>query len=37
MEVVDKIVAASGTDAMKQNPDNPVVMNKVKVMKRNDL
>jgi cyclophilin family peptidyl-prolyl cis-trans isomerase len=37
MEVVDQIVAISGTDQQKQNPDNPVVMKKVKVIKRNEL
>ncbi len=37
MEVVDKIVAISGTDEIKQNPDNPVVMKKVRVVKRNEL
>ncbi|MDZ7290129.1 MAG: peptidylprolyl isomerase [candidate division KSB1 bacterium] len=37
MDVVDKIVAAAGTDPMKQNPDNPVVMKKVRVVKRNEL
>jgi cyclophilin family peptidyl-prolyl cis-trans isomerase len=37
MEVVDQIVTISGTDEIKQNPDNPVVMNKVRVVKRNEL
>jgi cyclophilin family peptidyl-prolyl cis-trans isomerase len=37
MEVVDQIVAISGTDDIKQNPDNPVVMKKVSVVKRNEL
>lgn len=37
MEVVDKIVSTSGTDQVKQTPDNPVVMNKVRVVKRNEL
>ncbi|MGH7451624.1 MAG: peptidylprolyl isomerase [bacterium] len=37
MDVVDQIVAISGTDEVKQNPDNPVVMNKVRVVKRNEL
>jgi cyclophilin family peptidyl-prolyl cis-trans isomerase len=36
MDVVDQIVAISGTDEVKQNPDNPVVMNKVRVVKRNE-
>ncbi len=37
MDVVDKIVSTSGTDAVKQTPDNPVVMNKVRVVKHNEL
>jgi cyclophilin family peptidyl-prolyl cis-trans isomerase len=37
MEVVDQIVAISGTDQVKQTPDSPVVMNKVRVVKRNEL
>jgi cyclophilin family peptidyl-prolyl cis-trans isomerase len=37
MEVVDQIVTISGTDEIKQNPDNPVVMNKVRVVKRHEL
>lgn len=37
MEVVDQIVKISGTDEIKQNPDNPVVMKKVSVVKRNEL
>lgn len=37
MDVVDQIVSISGTDQVKQNPDNPVVMNKVRVVKRNEL
>jgi cyclophilin family peptidyl-prolyl cis-trans isomerase len=37
MGVVDQVVATSGTDQQKQNPDNPVVMKKVRVMKRNEL
>jgi cyclophilin family peptidyl-prolyl cis-trans isomerase len=37
MEVVDQIVSTSGTDQVKQTPDNPVVMNKVRVVKRNAL
>jgi cyclophilin family peptidyl-prolyl cis-trans isomerase len=37
MEVVDKIVEVSGTSPQKQNPDNPVVMKKVRVMKRHEL
>jgi peptidyl-prolyl cis-trans isomerase B (cyclophilin B) len=35
LEVVDKIVAANNSG--KENPDHPVVMNKVKVVKRNEL
>lgn len=35
MDVVDKIVAANNSG--KENPDNPVMMNKVKVVKRNGL
>lgn len=37
MDVVDKIVSTSGTDSMKQNPDNPVVMKKVRIAKRHEL
>jgi hypothetical protein len=37
MEVVDKIVTTSGCDQVKQTPDNPVVMNKVRVVKRHEL
>ncbi|MDZ7343952.1 MAG: peptidylprolyl isomerase [candidate division KSB1 bacterium] len=37
MEVVDQIVAISGTDQQKQNPDHPVVMKKVRVIKRHEL
>jgi cyclophilin family peptidyl-prolyl cis-trans isomerase len=35
MDVVDKIVAANISG--KENPDHPVIMNKVKVVKRNEL
>jgi peptidylprolyl isomerase len=35
MDVVDKIIAANNSG--KENPDNPVIMNKVKVVKRNGL
>jgi cyclophilin family peptidyl-prolyl cis-trans isomerase len=37
MDVVDQIVATSGVDQMKQNPDNPVVMKKVRIAKRHEL
>jgi cyclophilin family peptidyl-prolyl cis-trans isomerase len=37
MDVVDQIVSTSGCDQVKQTPDNPVVMNKVRVVKRNEL
>ncbi|MGH7595492.1 MAG: peptidylprolyl isomerase [bacterium] len=37
MDVVDQIVATSGTNEVKQTPDNPVVMNKVRVVKRHEL
>lgn len=37
MDVVDQIVATSGCDQVKQTPDNPVVMNKVRVVKRHEL
>ena len=37
MDVVDQIVATSGTNTQKQNPDNPVVMKKVRVLKQNEL